>query len=93
VTADTDPAAPAGSPGAAGAIREEAARQLVALVGGAALVLVAVAVEKWATQPDAWRTTKMRAARAAEAGAMRVATAAAGVADAAHRVYRGECSP
>lgn len=60
------PAAPAGSPGAAGAAREEAARQLVGLAGMVAAVLVAVAAEKYATDPDAWRTAKMRAARVVE---------------------------
>ena len=86
------PAAPAGSPGAAGAAREEAARQLVALAGGVAFVLAAIAVERWASSPDSGRTAKMRAARAAAGTAMLGAQAAAGLADRAARIYRGECA-
>ena len=82
------PAAPAGSPGAAGAAREEAARQIVALAGGIAFVLAAIVVERWASSPDAWRTAKMRAARAAEGTAMQAARAA-GIA--AFRLLRGFC--
>lgn len=86
------PAAPAGSPGAAGAAREEAARQVVALVGMAAAVLVAVVVEKWATDPDAYRTAQMRGALAVEHAAMQVARAAAGLATRAREVYRAGCA-
>jgi hypothetical protein len=57
-----------------------------------AAVLAAVVVEKWATDPDSWRTFKMRAARVAEAAAMRAARGAADLAAAAHEVYRGECA-
>lgn len=86
------PAAPAGSPGAAGAVREEAARQLVALVGMAAAVAVAVLVEKWMADPDAWRSAKMRGALAAELLAENAARRAARLADLAHQVYRAECA-
>jgi hypothetical protein len=89
-TAET-PAAPAGSPGAAGAAREEVARQVVALVGGVAFVLAAVAAERYATDPDAFRTARMRAAQVVERAAMRCARAAAGLAARADQVYRDGC--
>lgn len=82
------PAAPAGSPGAAGAAREEAARQVIALVGGVVFVVAAVLVERYAGNPDAFRAAKMRAALAVERAAMRAAKAAADIAARAAQVYR-----
>lgn len=87
-----DSPGPVAMAGPGAAARDEAARQLVALAGGVVFVVVAVAVERAATDPDAFRTARMRAARAVERAAMAVARCAASVADQADRVYRGDCA-
>lgn len=86
------PAAPAGSPGAAGAAKEEAARQLVALAGGVAFVAAAVVVERMMSDPDFARTVRMRAARWVERYAMDAARLAADLSAAATRAYRADCA-
>jgi len=57
-----------------------------------AAVLAAIAVEKIATDPDAWRTAKMRAALVVESAAMKTAARSAKLADAAARVYQSGCA-
>jgi hypothetical protein len=65
---------------------------LVALAGGVAFVLAAVAVERYATNPEAFRSAKMRAAQVVERSAMRCARAAADLAARAELVYREGCA-
>jgi hypothetical protein len=47
-------------------VRDEAARQAIALVFGVAMMVIAAAAQRKATQPDAWRTERMRILKAAE---------------------------
>lgn len=72
------------------AMRAEAARQVIALIGGVVLVLAAAWAERKAREPDAWRTWRMRLAKAGERAA---ATAAARLwrqAERARRAYESE---
>lgn len=89
-TATPAPELATGGPGAAA--KDEAARQLVALVGGLLFVAAAVVVERMVSDPDFARTARMRAARVAERAASSVMVTAAGVADLAERAYRRECA-
>jgi hypothetical protein len=54
-------------------VRDETARQAVILLFGVASVLVYVWAQRWATDPDMSRTTRMRAVKHAERGWARLA--------------------
>ncbi len=72
------------------AMRAEAARQAIALVGGIILVLAAAFIERKAHEPDAWRTWRMRAAKAAERAAATGAARLWAQAERARRAYESD---
>ena len=69
------------------AAREEAARESVWLLAMAVAIPLLAYIERKATNPDALREAKMRAALAAEKFCMEAARNWAGLADRAHAVY------
>jgi len=80
------------APGTGATVKDEAARQLVALAGGLVFIAAAVVVERAASDPDFARSLRMRAARAVEQLAGLTMRRAAEVADRAEQVYKRDCA-
>lgn len=77
-------------PGAAEAAQSEAARQLVVLAFSVISVLLAVAAQRAAADPDFYRTIRMRVSKGAERFLAMTAARAWRAAERARRVYERE---
>lgn len=75
---------------AMGAAREEAARQAVYVAAMALAVPLLIWLERRAKDPDAWRTSKMAAAKRTERYAASGAAALWRVAEGARQMYESE---
>jgi hypothetical protein len=71
-------------------VRDEAARQAVALLFGLAAVVIYAVAQRKATQPDSMRTERMRLLKHAERVAARSAGWLWGQAERARRAYERE---
>ena len=71
-------------------VRDEAARQAVALAFGVLAIVVYAIVQRKASQPDSLRTERMRALRGAERAAARLAGWAWRQAEKARQAYERE---
>jgi len=71
-------------------VRDEAARQAVALLFGVAMVVIAAVAQRKAAQPDAMRTERMRVLKEAERQLASLASWSWRQAERARRAYEAE---
>jgi hypothetical protein len=71
-------------------VQSEAARQAVILLFGVVSVLIMIGAQRAASDPDFYRTARMRAAKASERILARLAARAWKLAESARRDYESE---